>query len=159
MTSTEPAPGGDADRPSDPAAAALYDALAGEHATIWGYGIVSAHSTPDDNWLVSEAIAGHRDQREALLHMLAAQQVQPPLAAPGYQLPSVVNDPDAAAALAVQMENDSAVAWRAVLEQSSSQQDRTYAVQALTRSAVLAARWRQILGEWPISTAFPGGPE
>ena len=34
----------------------------------------------------------------------------PPLAAPGYQLPSVVNDPSEAAGLALQMENDAAVA-------------------------------------------------
>lgn len=158
MTSTEPTPTETA-RPSDPAAAALYDALAAEHATIYGYGIVSAHSTPDDNWLVSEAIAGHREQREALLSMLAAQSVEPPPAAPGYQLPMVVNDPSQAAELALQMENDAATAWRAVLEQSSNEADRTYAVGALTQSAVLAARWQKILGEWPITTAFPGGPE
>ena len=112
MTSPQPTPSADADRPSDPAAAALYDALVTTHATIYGYGIVSAHSTPDDNWLVGQAIARHREQREALLSMLAAQSVEPPLAAPGYQLPSVVNDPSAAAALALQMENDTAVAWR-----------------------------------------------
>ena len=30
---------------------------------------------------------------------------------------------------------------------------------ALTQSAVLSARWKQVLGEWPITTAFPGGDE
>ena len=35
------------------------------------------------------------------------------LAAAGYLLPKTVNDPTEAANLAVQMENDTAVAWRA----------------------------------------------
>jgi hypothetical protein len=30
-------------------------------------------------------------------------------------------------------------------------------VTALTQSAVLSARWKQTLGNWPITTAFPGG--
>jgi hypothetical protein len=137
----------------------MYDALVTEHATIYGYGIVSAHSTPDDNWLVGQAIAGHREQREALLEMLTAQSVDPPLAAPGYQLPSVVNDASEAAGLALQMENDGAVAWRAVLEQAATEADRAYAVGALTQSAVFAARWQRVLGVWPITEAFPGGPE
>jgi len=137
----------------------MYDALVTEHATVYGYGIVSAHSTPEDNWLVGQAIARHREQREALLSMLAAQSVEPPLAAAGYQLPTVVNDPAAAAGLAVQMENDTAVAWRAVLENATDPSDRTYAVTALTQSAVLAARWQTVLGGWPVTEAFPGGPE
>ncbi|MGB3484309.1 MAG: ferritin-like domain-containing protein [Mycobacterium sp.] len=146
-------------RPSDPAAAALYDALATEHAAIYGYGIVSAHSTPEDNWLIAQAIARHRAQRESLIPMLDALSVKPPLAAPGYQLPSVVNDPTEAAQLALQMENDSAVAWRAVLEQSADEADRAFAVDALTQSAILMARWQNILGVFPATVAFPGGPE
>lgn len=159
MTSPEPSSTADASRPSEPAAAALYDALAVEHATIYGYGIVSAHSTPDDNWLVAQSIARHREQRESLIAMLAAQSVEPPPAAPGYQLPNVVNDPTEAATLAVQMEQDGAAAWRAVLEQATSEADRAFAVGALIQSAVLAARWQTLLGVWPVTEAFPGGPE
>lgn len=61
----------------------LYDALVTEHATIYGYGIVSAHSTPEDNYLVAQAMASHREQREALLRMLDRRSVtarSPPLA-------------------------------------------------------------------------------
>ena len=159
MTSPEPSSTADTPRPSEPGPAALYDALAVEHATIYGYGIVSAHSTPDDNWLVSAAIAEHRERRETLIEMLRAQSVEPPPAASGYQLPTVVNDPTEAAGLAVQMERDSAVAWRAVLEQAGTDTDRAFAVGALTRSAVLTARWQTLLGEWPVTDAFPGGPE
>ena len=44
-------------RPSDAADGALFDAIATEYATIYGYGLVSAHSTPDVNDLVSAAMA------------------------------------------------------------------------------------------------------
>lgn len=157
MTSTEPVPS----RPEAADAAALFDVLTVEHATIYGYGIVSAHSTPDDNDLVSEAMKIHRAQREKAIETLRAQSVTPPLPAAGYRLPIEVNDPTDAANLAVRMENDAAVAWRAVLEQAPTGSDgdavRAFAVSALTQSAVLAARWNRILGAWPLTQAFPGG--
>jgi hypothetical protein len=159
MTSPTPTPS----RPEGAGLAALYEAVATEHATIFGYGIVSAHSTPDDNALVSEAMKIHRAQREKAIARLTAQSVQPPLPAAGYQLPMTVNDPADAANLAVRMESDAAVAWRAVLEQavegSAGDVDRGFAVSALTQSAVLAARWKQVLKIWPLTRAFPGGSE
>ena len=159
MTSTEPEP----TRPSAPDAAAIYDALATEHATIYGYGIVSAHTTPAVNDLVAQALIQHRKQREAAIAMLGSRSVTPALAAAGYLLPITVNDPTEAANLAVQMENDTAVAWRAVLEQakpgSDADADRRFAVSALTQCAVLAARWKRVLKAWPLTSAFPGGSE
>lgn len=149
----------DPGRPEDPAAAALYDTLATEHATIFGYGIVSAHSAPEDNHLVSKAMATHREQRETLLRMLDRRSVTPPQPAPGYQLPLQVDDPADAANLAVRMETDAAVAWRAVVEQTDDAEERAYAVAALTQSATMAARWRHILGLWPVTEPFPGGSE
>jgi hypothetical protein len=146
-------------RPSDAANGALFDAVATEHATIYGYGLVSAHSTPDVNDLVSAAMAEHRDHREAAIAMLAARSVDPPLPAAGYQMPIEVNNPTDAANLAVRMEQDTAVAWRAVLEQETDAQGRAFAVTALTQCAVTAARWRRVLGVSPITVAFPGGAE
>jgi hypothetical protein len=159
VTSAEPRP----TRPSAPDAGAIYDALVTEHAAIYGYGIVSAHSTPDVNNLVSQALTQHRGQRETAIAMLTARSVTPPPAAAGYRLPIAVDDPDEAAALAIQMEHDSAVAWRAVLEQSApgaeADADRSFAVTALTQSAVLGARWKRVAKVWPVTQAFPGGNE
>ncbi|MFN8226285.1 MAG: ferritin-like domain-containing protein [Mycobacterium sp.] len=159
MTSTEPMPS----RPDAADAAALYDALTVEHATIYGYGIVSAHSTADDNDLVAEAMKVHRAQRERTIELLRSQSVTPPLPAAGYQLPMEVNDPTDAANLAVRMESDAAVAWRAVLEQARAGSDgdavRAFAVSALTQSAVLTARWKRILKVWPLTQSFPGGKD
>jgi hypothetical protein len=137
----------------------LFDAVAAEHGTIYGYGLVSAHSTPDVNDLVSNAMAEHRERREEAIARLAARDVAAPLPALGYQLPIEVDSPADAAKLAVRMEEDSAVAWRAVLERASSDEDRAFAVTALTESAVTAAKWRQVVGTEPSTVAFPGGPE
>jgi len=146
-------------RPSDAANGALFDAIAAEHATIYGYGVVSAHSTADLNDLVSAAMAEHRDRREGAIAMLRARSVDPPLPAAGYQMPIAVNNSTDAANLAVRMEEDDAVAWRAVLEHATDEQDRAFAVKALTQSAVSAARWSRVLGISPITVAFPGGSE
>lgn len=158
MTSpTSPTP--DPNRPPEADKAALFDAVSVEHAAIYGYGIVSAHSSPEENPLVSEALAQHRERRESAIAMLTGRSAKAPLPAVGYQLPFPVTDPDDAAKLAVQMENDCAAAWRAVLEQATAEEDRRFAVTALTESAVLAARWNQVLGVWPVTVAFPGGSE
>ena len=159
MTSPTPSITPDPDRPSEADKAALFDAVATEHAVIYGYGIVSAHSSPDENDLVSQALAQHRERREAAIRMLTDRSAKAPLPAVGYQLPFPVTNPVDAGKLAVRMENDCAVAWRAVLEQASSEQDRAFAVTALSESAVLAARWNQVLGVWPVTSAFPGGSE
>lgn len=153
------APSPDPDRPKDSGPAALYDAVAAEHAAIYGYGVVSAHIMPAQNELVSKALAEHRDRRESAVSMLGQQSVKAPLPAAGYQFPFVVKNSIDAAKLAIRMEGDCAVAWRAVLEQSDSEQDREFALKALTQCAVTAAQWRQVLGAWPVTAAFPGGSE
>ncbi len=133
MTSPEPTPTTTSSRAAEPTspsrppdadAAALFDAVATEHAVIYGYGLVSAHSTPDDNDLVSTAMAEHRERREAAIEMLEGRSVDAPLPAAGYQLPTQVDNPTDAANLAVRMEEDSAVAWRAVLEQATTSEER-----------------------------------
>jgi hypothetical protein len=156
MTSPEPT---GPPRPTDADTGALFDAVATEHGVIYGYGFVSAHSTPEANELVSTAMAEHRERREAAIKMLTDRKVDPPLPAAGYQLPTQVDNPTDAANLAVRMEEDTAQAWRAVLENSTTGEERTFAVKALSESAVAAARWNRVLGVWPISVAFPGGNE
>lgn len=152
----------DPDRPSEAGPGAWFDAVAAEHAAIYGYGLVSAHVMPDDNKLVSESVAEHRDRREAAVTLMTGRSITVPMPAVGYQLPMAVDSPAAAATLAIRMESDCAVAWRAVLEQTSgdtAEQDRAFAGTALTQCAVLAARWRVVQGGWPVTEAFPGGSE
>lgn len=155
MTSAEPSTSGPSG-PSGPADTALSAALTNEHAVIYGYGIVSAHCAPEMNTLVSFALNQHRQRRDRVISMLAGGSVTAPVAAAGYQLPMPVNSATDAVRLAERMEKDTEVAWRAFIEQAQSSEDRAFGVTALTQSAVLAARWKQTLGDWPITTAFPG---
>jgi Domain of unknown function (DUF4439) len=159
VTSPTASPQPDPARPTDGPDAALFDAVANEHGVIYGYGLVSAHSTPDVNDLVADAMAGHRELREEAIARLRSRNAAVPLPAVGYQMPMKVDSPTDAAKLAVRMEEDSAVAWRAVLEHATSADDRTLAVTALTQCAVTAAKWRDVLKLSPITVAFPGGTE
>lgn len=138
---------------------ALQDALRTEHGVIYGYGVVSAHSTMDVNDLVAAALRAHRERRDRLIGLLTERSVEAPLAAPGYQLPMSVTNPTEAARLAVQMEDDTATAWRAVVEQAKNDADRSFGLAALANAAVTAARWNTALGATPITGAFPGGNE
>ncbi|MGE2835779.1 ferritin-like domain-containing protein [Mycobacterium sp. SMC-4] len=155
MTSSEPIP----TRPSDSAEGALFDAVATEHATIYGYGMVSAHSDPEINYLVADAMAEHRRRREEAIALLEEREVTVPLPAAGYELPLAVDDPAAAAELAVRMEQDGATAWRAVVEQATDETVRAFAVAAMIETAVTAARWRAVQDTIPVTVAFPGGTE
>jgi hypothetical protein len=156
VTSPQPTPTQQPDAPPD---RALADAIVAEHATIYGYGFVSAHSMPDTNELVSQSLDEHRARREAAIAILASRSVAAPVAAVGYKLPAPVKNAVDAASLAVTMESDAAVAWRAVLERATSSQDRAFAATALAECAVRAARWRQVLAKWPLTVPFPGGSE
>ncbi|BBX97466.1 ferritin-like domain-containing protein [Mycobacterium lacus] len=162
MTSSEPTPGATPKRSptgKNGDNTSLSDALAIEHATIYGYGIVSALSPPSVNSLVAEALTQHRQRRDDVIAMLAARKITAPVAAAGYQLPMQVGSAADAARLAVRMENDGATAWRAVVERADTAGDRAFASTALTQSAVMAARWNRVLGAWPITASFPGGNE
>lgn len=150
------APDGGAPHGAD---AALCDALATEHGAVYGYGMVSAYSSRELNTLVAATIRQHRDRRDRLVDLLSGRSVTAPAAAAGYRLPAPLTGSADAARLAVRIENDAAIAWRAVIEQAVEQSDREFAATALGQSAVLAAQWSRALGVWPITRAFPGGPD
>ncbi len=155
MTTTEPTP-----QPASSADdTALADALANEHAAIYAYGLVSAHSVPDNNWLVTECLIEHRLCREECIAKLRGRSVAAPVAAAGYKTPFPVSTPADATKLALQVEADTAARWRAVAELGDNGDDRGFAVRMLTESAIRAARWRVTADITPASIAFPGGTE
>lgn len=142
----------------------LADAVRAEHAAVYAYGIVDAYSAPQRRRAVTEASAVHRSRRDVAMRLLRADGIEPPVAEAGYVIPAAVTDPVSAAALAAEVESETAVAWRAVLEQSTPQPDgatgglRSTALEALTDCAVRGATWRAVLGQRPPTTAFPGQP-
>lgn len=137
---------------------ALVDALAAEHAAVFGYGVVAAFAEPSRAAEVAADTAAHRARRDATAEALRAAGVEPPVAAPGYTVPFPVTDPVQAAQLALQIETDTAVAWRSVIERARSEPTRATALDALTETALRAARWRTALGIVPPTVALPGQP-
>lgn len=137
---------------------ALVDALDAEHAAVFGYGIVAAFADTSRAAEVAADTAAHRARRDATIDALRSVSVEPPVAASGYTVPFPVTDPVGAAQLAVQIESDSAVAWRSVVERARSEPTRGNAVDALTEAALRAARWRSNLALSPPTVPFPGQP-
>lgn len=137
---------------------AFADALAVEHAAVFAYGVVGAFANPARAGQIAVDVAAHRARRDAVIDLLHQEGVEPPVAAAGYALPFPVGDPFAAAQLATQVEADTAVAWRAVVEHSESAERRRLALEALTDAATREALWRSVLGADPVTIAIPGQP-
>ncbi len=152
MTSPEPT-----SRELGPEQQALVDALEAEHSAVFGYGVVAAFADPARAGEVAADTASHRARRDATIDALHAADVTPPVAAPGYTIPFPVTDPVGAARLAAQIESDTAIAWRSVVERARSEATRGNALDALTEAALRAARWRTAAGV-PPTVAFPGLP-
>lgn len=148
----------------------LGDALRAEHAAVYAYGLVAAHAAAQRDAVVAEAAAAHRARRDRATSLLSVGDARPPQAEAGYVLPVAVIDPTTAALLAAEVENETAVAWRSVLERSAPDQPapqvdgplsagvRSVAVDALIDCAVRMALWRGVLGQSSPTTAFPGQP-
>ncbi|MGW1741907.1 ferritin-like domain-containing protein [Nocardia sp. NPDC001965] len=137
---------------------ALRDALDAEYAAVYAYGLIAAHTSPEQRRTVNEHTAGHRARRDATADLLTAGGGDAPPADPAYTVPVEVTDPASAAQLAVLVETDTAVAWRAVVERATTANTRRTAVEALTESAGRRAVWQAATGIAPATVAFPGRP-
>lgn len=144
--------------PTEAESRSLGDALAAEHSAVFAYGVVAAFSNPTRAAQVATAAAAHRARRDELLDTLTAAGMTAPAAEAGYTLPFPVADPITAAQLAAQVEADTAVAWRAVVEHGETADTRTLGVTALTDATVREATWRVALGTDPVVDPFPGRP-
>lgn len=136
--------------------AALQDALAGEHAVIWGYGVVGAEAAEQHLPAVRVAEQAHRTRRDDTADLLRSMSAEPIEAEAYYELPFPVTDPASAVSLAVHLEEGSTAAWRFVLGQTEDAELRRAALTALTDAALQATRWRLAAGTTPASVAFPG---
>ncbi|MGH3936067.1 MAG: ferritin-like domain-containing protein [Pseudonocardiaceae bacterium] len=138
---------------------ALQGALAAEHAAVWVYGLAGAFVPDELAGQLGEATVEHRARRDATERMLIDAGAQPVPAEPGYLTPEPVTDAASALRLAITAETDAAAAWRSVIERGPGEPDlRSAAVDALSRAAVRAARWRATAGITPLTVPFPGTP-
>jgi hypothetical protein len=139
--------------------AALGEALAAEHAAVWGYGVVGAALGEDARPLASAAEAAHRDVRDQVSALLAGRGADVVDAEGGYALPFPVLSEVDAAALAAVLEDGVASAWVRVLDQAAERSTRELAVASLSAAEVRAVGWRAAAGQTPVTRAFPGLPD
>lgn len=132
----------------------LNDALAGEHAAIFGYGVLGAHLSGPALVLARQAEAAHRARRDALLVRLALASPAPAAADLAYALPFEVIDQASALRLAVGIEERTGDVWKAALADTAGD-DRHRALDALTDCALRAARFRRVNGQTPGTVPLP----
>jgi hypothetical protein len=133
----------------------LADALRGEHAAIYAYGVLGARLENATVPVAEAAEAAHRARRDALMLRLAALRAPVPPAEPAYALPVPVPDRAAALQLMILVEERCAGIWRQALPEVTGD-ERQLAVDALIDCAVRATRARTIAGVKPATVPFPG---
>ncbi|GHF73692.1 hypothetical protein GCM10010218_63590 [Streptomyces mashuensis] len=140
--------------PSDRRAvlAAAQAALAAEHATVYGYGVVGARADDARTGEAQEAYDAHRARRDALTRAVRDLGGEPEAAAAAYALPFPVSDAAAAVRLAAELERRLAAVY-ADLVGASDGGLRAEAAAGLREAAVRAVRWSGG------SVAFPGLPD
>src|SRR3954468_11092531 len=138
---------------------ALRDALAAEHAAVWGYGVVGAALAPNARQPAADSEAAHRDVRDRLVALLDQRKADPVPAKAGYSLPFPVLSAVDAAKLAVVLEDGVASAWVHVLGGAADHDVRSLAVDTLSATEARAVLWRTTAGQTPVTSAFPGLPE
>jgi hypothetical protein len=139
--------------------AALREALAAEHAAVWGYGVVGAALEGDAREPATAAETVHRDVRDQLTALLDDRDADPVRAEGAYALPFPVLSAVDAARLAVVLEDGVAAAWVRVLDQAAGRPARELAVAQVSAAEGRAVSWRTTAGDTPVTSAFPGLPE
>ena len=135
---------------------ALGEALAAEHAAIWGYGVVGAALATAAQASAASSEAAHRDVRDRVAALLDSRHAEVPAAHGGYALPFPVLSAVDAASLAVVLEDGVAAAWVRVLDEAAERDTRELAVGVLSAAEVRAVGWRIAAVKTPVTSALPG---
>ena len=128
---------------------AVQTALAAEHATVYGYGVVGGRIDKARQDEARRAHDAHRARRDSLRREARDLGAEPEAAAAAYGLPFAVPDSAAAVRLAAELEDRLAGAY-ADLVRASEGARRREAAGALREAAVRSARWKGS------GVAFPG---
>jgi len=135
---------------------ALQAWLAGEHAAVYGYGVLGGRLPRSLRPAAVAARDAHRSRRDALQALLAGRRLTPVAAAPAYGLPAPVRSPVEALRLGIGIEERLARATYAVVAAADTADVRRIAAVALQEQAVRATGWRSLAGVAPPTPAFPG---
>lgn len=131
--------------------AALQGALAAEHATVYGYGVIGAMLTGSRLADARADWTAHRVARDMLVSMLTRLGATPVSASPSYRLPFAVTDRKSAERLAAALEQGITQAYLGVVAVSDSTL-RSFGAKAMQASAKRALAWSGS------TSAFPGMP-
>jgi hypothetical protein len=132
---------GPSELPTSSDVPALQSALAGEHAAIYGYGIVGAHLRARRRAKARAAYDEHRARRDQLQRLLVERNATPVPASAAYQLPRPVENAADATSLATELEERLAAVWVDAVADLRDEL-RQLAAQVLQDVAVRAAEWR-----------------
>ncbi|WP_110238803.1 DUF4439 domain-containing protein [Nocardioides gilvus] len=135
---------------------ALQDSLGAEHATVHLFaalgGITSVADDPVLHALLTARHRAHRGRREYLTSVLRGLGVDPVAAQSAYLLPTDLSTATAVRASGTESERRCAQTYAALVGQSTDDV-RTWAIAALTESAVALTQWGAP------AEPFPGAPE
>lgn len=138
-------------RAAESAITALQNALAAEHAAVYGYGVVGAMLSGADQATARTDWIAHQEARDTLEAMLGKLGATPVAASPAYRLPFPVTDAATARKLAVFLEDGVTRAYLAVVA-VPDRTLRSFGALAMQPPAKRAAAWRGS------TIAFPGMP-
>lgn len=128
---------------------ALQTALAGEHACVYGYGLLGPRVSDDDEPAVREAYRAHRDRRDDLVAQVRARSADPVAALAAYSVPFAVDDAASARRLAGLLERRLAPAYADLVGVTANPDLREGAARALAEAAVRAASWTDTTSALP----------
>lgn len=140
------------------ALAAAQAALAGEHACVFGYGVVGAHlrDTAQDN--ARKILDQHRANRDQLVQFIRSQNATPIAALAAYELPISVTDQRSAREFAAELERRLAPVYADLVASAEEPELRAIAVRGLVASAGWLARWSGETAAFPGLAGRPGSP-
>jgi hypothetical protein len=120
---------------------ALQAALAGEHACVYGYGVLGPYAGERHQAAVRAAYETHRSRRDALAEQVRARSAEPVASLPAYATPFQVRNDRTATRLAGLLEERLAPLYADLVAAAENQRLREIAARALRETAVLSARW------------------
>ncbi|MFC3999428.1 ferritin-like domain-containing protein [Nocardiopsis sediminis] len=129
---------------------ALQEALRAEHAAVYGYGYIGAHSTGAGRERSYTSLDAHRAQRDTLRDELVERNATPVAGASAYELPD--RDDAELTAFAAQLEEQAEQTYLQ-LAASADPWLRDLAARSLQEAVVRRLTWGGSV------TAFPGFPD
>jgi hypothetical protein len=137
---------------------ALTRLLAGEHAAVFAYPIVVARCAGSKRAVAESLWQAHVAERDALERLLETAGVEPPAAAPAYDVGPVPADSGAAAELAAKIETGLA-GLAAVAVRDATGSARLHVARQLVSAARRSATWGGSPGALPGGTAGSPTPK